>query len=123
MKAVFAAALGVCVLVLAGQANAQDDNAKKIVGTWEVTRSGSDLPVGTSLEFTKDGKLHAVIKADGMEIKLDGTYKVEKDKLSVKIKVGDQDIEETATIKKLTDDALEIEDKDKKVDVFKKKKK
>ena len=57
-----------------------------------------------------------------MEVKLDGTYKVEKDKLTVKIKIGDQNIEETATIKKLTDDALEIEDKDKKVDVFKKKK-
>ena len=51
-----------------------------------------------------------------------GTYKVEKDKLTVKIKLGEQNIEETATIKKLTDDALETEDKDKKVDVFKKKK-
>jgi uncharacterized protein (TIGR03066 family) len=123
MKSVFAGLLGVVLVVFAGTAQGQDDNAKKIVGAWEVTKSGGDLPAGTSIEFTKDGKLNAVIKADGMEVKLDGTYKVEKDKLTVKIKLGDQNIEETATIKKLTDDALEIEDKDKKVDVFKKKKK
>lgn len=122
MKAVFAAALGVVMVVVAGTAQAQDDNAKKIIGTWIVDKAGGDLPVGSSLEFTKDGKLLAVIKADGMEVKLDGTYKVEKDKLSVKVKIGDQNLEETATIKKLTDEALEIEDKDKKVDVFKKKK-
>jgi len=123
MKSVFAGLLGVVLVVFAGTAQGQDDNAKKIVGAWEVTKSGGDLPAGTTIEFTKDGKLNAVIKADGMEVKLDGTYKVEKDKLIVKIKLGDQNIEETATIKKLTDDALEIEDKDKKVDVFKKKKK
>ena len=110
------------LIVCAGTAQGQDDNAKKIVGMWEITKAGGDLPAGTTIEFTKDGKLNAVIKADGMEVKLDGTYKVEKDKLTVKIKVADQNIEETATIKKLTDDALEIEDKDKKVDVFKKKK-
>ena len=122
MKSVFAALLGVAIVVFAGNVQAQDDNAKKIVGIWEVTKSGSDLPAGSTIEFTKDGKLNAVIKADGMETKLDGTYKVEKDKLTVKIKIGDQSIEEVATIKKLTDEALEIEDKDKKVDVFKKKK-
>jgi uncharacterized protein (TIGR03066 family) len=123
MKAVFAGLLGVVLVVCAGSAQGQDDNAKKIVGMWEITKAGGDLPAGSTLEFTKDGKLNAVIKAEGMEVKLDGTYKVEKDKLTVKIKVADQNIEETATIKKLTDDALEIEDKDKKVDVFKKKKK
>jgi len=122
MKALCAAVLGVCVVVSAGAARPDDDNAKKIIGTWEVTKSSGDLPAGTTIEFTKDGKLMAVIKADGQEVKLDGTYKVEKDKLTVKVKLGDQTIEETATIKKLTDDALEIEDKDKKVDVFKKKK-
>lgn len=122
MKAVFAAALGLAIVVFAGNAQAQDDNAKKIVGTWIVDKAGGDLPVGSSIEFTKDGKLMAVVKAEGMEVKLDGTYSVAKDKLTVKIKIGDQNLEETATIKKLTDDALEIEDKEKKVDVFKKKK-
>jgi uncharacterized protein (TIGR03066 family) len=122
MKAVLAGLLGVVMVGFATMAQAQDDNAKKIVGVWEVAKAGGDLPAGSTIEFTKDGMLKAVVKVEGMEVKLDGTYKVEKEKLTVKIKVADQNIEEVATIKKLTDDALEIEDKDKKVDVFKKKK-
>jgi uncharacterized protein (TIGR03066 family) len=122
MKAVVAGFLGLAMVAFAATAQAQDDNAKKIVGVWELAKAGGDLPAGSTIEFTKDLKLKAVVKVEGMEVKLDGTYKVEKEKLTVKIKVGEQDIEETATIKKLTDDALEIEDKDKKLDVFKKKK-
>ncbi len=122
MKSVFAGLLGIVIVGLATTAQAQDDNAKKIVGLWEVAKAGGDLPAGSTIEFTKDGKINAVVKVEGMEVKLDGTYTVAKEKLTVKIKVADQNIEETATIKKLTDDALEIEDKDKKVDVFKKKK-
>ena len=44
----------------------QDDNAKKIVRKWEVTKRGSgnkrgsDLPVGITVDFTKDGNLFAV---------------------------------------------------------------
>jgi uncharacterized protein (TIGR03066 family) len=122
MKAVLAGLLGVAMIGFATTAQAQDDNAKKIVGVWEVSKAGGDLPAGSTIEFTKDMMLKAVVKVEGMEVKLEGTYKVEKEKLTVKIKLGEQNIEEVATIKKLTDDALEIEDKDKKVDVFKKKK-
>ncbi len=123
MRMLCAVALGVCLVAAASTARAQDDNAKKLVGVWLVEKSGSDLPVGSSIEFLKDGKMKAVIKAEGMELKLDGEYKVDKDKLTVKIKIGEESVEETATIKKLTEDVLEIEDKDKKVDSFKKKKK
>lgn len=123
MKSVLAGLLGVVMVAFATTAQAQDDNAKKIVGVWEVAKAGGDLPAGSTIEFTKDGMIKAVVKVEGMEVKLDGTYTVAKDKLTVKIKVADQNVEETATIKKLTDDALEIEDKDKKIDVFKKKKK
>jgi uncharacterized protein (TIGR03066 family) len=122
MRPLCVAFLGVVMVVCAGNARAQDDYAKKIVAVWEISKSGGDLPVGTTIEFTKDGKLSAVIKMDGGDLKLDGTYKIAKDQLTVNVKIGEQNVEETATIKKLTDDALEIEDKDKKVDVFKKKK-
>jgi uncharacterized protein (TIGR03066 family) len=121
MKAVCAAVLGV-VMVFVGTAKAEDDNAKKLVGTWILDKAGGDLPAGTVVEFTKDGKLNVQVKNDGQELKLDGTYKVEKEKLTVKLKLNDQTIEESLTIKKVTDEALELEDKDKKVDVFKKKK-
>ena len=123
MKGAFACSLGAALIVCAATAHGQDENAKKIVGVWEVTKAGRDLPAGATVEFTKDGKLIAMIKLEGMEIKLDGTYKVEKDKLTVKVKLENQIIEDVATIKKVTDDTLEIEDKDKKVDVFKRKKK
>lgn len=115
---VLAAALGLC----AGTARAQDDNAKKIVGVWELTKSASnELPIGATIEFTKDFKLSAIIKDEKGDIRLEGTYKIEKDKLTVKVKVSDQNLEDTLTIKRLTDEALEVEDKEKKVDVFKKK--
>jgi len=120
MNRLFALALGGLIVLTAGFATAQDDNAKKIVGKWEITKSGSDLPTGSTVDFAKDGKLTAVIK--GEDTKLEGTYKVEKDKLTVKLKVADQTIEETVTITKLTDDELELKDKDAKVDVFKKSK-
>lgn len=119
MNRLFALALGGLMVVTAGFGTAaDDDNAKKIVGKWEVTKAGSDLPAGSTVEFTKDGKLAAVIKGD--DTKLEGSYKVEKEKLTVKLKIGDQSIEEVVTITKLTDDAMELKDKDAKVDIFKK---
>jgi uncharacterized protein (TIGR03066 family) len=122
MRTLATLALGLCIVVAANTAQAQDDNAKKIVGIWVVEKAGGDLPVGSTIEFTKDGKLLAVVKNDGMELKLNGTYKVDKDQLTVKVMIGTESVEETVTIKKITDDTLEIEDKDKKIDVFKKKK-
>ena len=124
MKRVSAVLLGVFVFGLAGFAGADDkaDYAKKIVGKWEIVKAGGDAPAGTLIEFGKDGKLSVQLKIDGKDEKIDGTYKIEKEKLVVKLKAGDQTLEETATIKKLTADEMELEDKDKKVDVLKKKK-
>jgi uncharacterized protein (TIGR03066 family) len=119
MNRLFALALGGLIVITASFATAaDDDNAKKIVGKWEVTKSGTDLPTGSTVEFTKDGKLTAIVKGD--DTKLEGTYKVEKEKLTVKLSVNGQSIEEIVTITKLTDDALETKDKDAKTDVFKK---
>ncbi|MDB5312768.1 MAG: hypothetical protein JWO38_6970 [Gemmataceae bacterium] len=123
MKRVFAVVTAVVMVGLAGAAPAPeaDDNAKKIVGKWEVSKSGSDIPAGSTIEFSKDGKLSVLIK-EKEDVKIEGTFKVEKEKLTVKLKVADQTLEETVTIQKLTDDALELKDKDGKVDVLKKSK-
>ncbi len=123
MKRLSAVVVGVVALGLAGFAAAddKDDLAKKVVGKWEISKGG-DLPAGTAVEFTKDGKVSITVLIDGKETKIDGTYKVDKDKLSVKVTVNDQAVEESLTIKKATDDTLELEDKDKKVEVLKKKK-
>lgn len=102
-------------------AQGKDDPAAKIVGTWELTKSGGDLPAGTTIEFTKDGKLKATLKVDDQVLNIEGTYKVDKNKINVKVKIGEETVEEMVTIKRLTDKELEIEDKEGKVDLFKKK--
>ncbi|HEV3387182.1 MAG TPA: hypothetical protein VG097_20350 [Gemmata sp.] len=122
MKGPCVAAMAVAMFAFAGAGHAQDDNTKKIIATWELTKSGGDLLVGTMIEFAKEPKLNITIKDAMGDFKLEGTYKVEKDKLTVKVTISNEMIEETFTIKKLTDDILEVEDKDKKVNAFKKKK-
>ena len=121
MRALSVLVLGVAMTMCAGTARAQDDSAKKIVGLWEFTKSDSMIPAGSTLEFTKDFKLTFVVKDGAKEEKYEGTYKIDKDKLTVKLNLEGEK-EETVTVKKLTDDALEVVDKDKKVDILKKKK-
>ncbi|HEX4611174.1 MAG TPA: lipocalin family protein [Urbifossiella sp.] len=121
MTRVFAVAVGVLAIAFGGATptRAQDEE-KKIVGTWEVSKS-DELPAGSTIEFTKDGKVHVVVKEKTEPLKLEGTYTLEKTKLTVKLKLGEQTIDEVVTIKKLTATDLHLEDKDKKVDEFKKK--
>lgn len=122
MKPLFAVLLIAGAIGFASAAKADDDTAKKLVGVWVIDKSGSDLPPGSTIEFTQDGKVNAVVKEASGDLKFEGTYKTEKDKVTVKLKVMNETIEETVTIKKLTDNVLEVEDKDNKVDSFKKKK-
>lgn len=121
MKLLCAWILSIGLVGLAA-AKADDDTLKKLVGVWVIEKSGSELPSGSTIEFTKDGKVSALVKNANGDLKLEGTFKAEKDKLTVKLKVMEDTIEETVTIKKLTDEILEVEDNDKKVDTFKKKK-
>jgi len=116
MRTLSALVLGAAALGLVGSAAAQDtdDFAKKIVGKWKVTETKTDAPVGMLVEFTKDGKLTLSATVEGKEHKAEGTYSVEKDRLKYKLRLADRTVEETEAIKKLTDDVLELEDKDKK---------
>jgi uncharacterized protein (TIGR03066 family) len=121
MRKFSAFALVVFMCVAVRSAAADDDNAKKIVGTWEVTK-GAELSLGDVVEFTKDGKVIATVVVNKKEVKVEGTYKVEKDKLITKTVTNGKEIEDIDEIVKLTDDAMELRDKDKKVTTFKKKK-
>lgn len=124
MTRLFAAALGLAVLGLAGFAGAddkKDDKAAKLLGKWELVKGG-DLPPGSVLEFAKEGKFSVTFKADDKDTKVEGTYKLDGDKLAFKFKVEGSEFDETATVKKLTDDALHVEDKEQKLTEFKKKK-
>lgn len=112
--------LGVAmVLAMACGVTAADDkiDAKKLIGKWEpkAPKKGENMV----MEFTKDGKLILAGEGGGKDVKIEGTYKLEGDKLSFKMKFGDTTVEETVTITKLTDDELEGKDKDGKSEAFK----
>lgn len=114
-----AAALG---LTRAAAADGKADHAKKIVGKWEVTKSQGDEPVGSMMEFTKDGKCTFSARLGDKDVTLDGTYTIDKDQLTVELTVAGKAAKDVDTIKKLTDDDLELENKAKKVTVLKRKK-
>jgi uncharacterized protein (TIGR03066 family) len=126
--------LGVTLLMAAGLAlviglggtavaGGKTDNAKKIIGTWKIIKSDEPIPPGATVTFAKGGKLSLHIDIKGKEINLKGTYKVEGDKLTVTMKMGDEEKSETNTIQKLDATTLIIVDeKAKKVELKRQKK-
>ena len=117
----FAAVLGLATLfALAGSAKA--DDAAKLVGKWEVTKSSGETPVGAIVDFAKGDKMTVMVKLDDKDVKLTGTYKLDGKKLKVNLTFNDQKIEHEFTVAFKGDDELTLEDSDKKVDTLKKKK-
>jgi uncharacterized protein (TIGR03066 family) len=83
------------------------DNAKLLVGKWEVTKADKELPVGATIEFTKDGKMTIIV---GKEKQIDATYRVDGDKIPFNlIAEGKEDKKDPITIKKLSEKELIIE--------------
>jgi uncharacterized protein (TIGR03066 family) len=126
MKSLFAVALVLALLVPAvlkaddkKDDKKNEETAAKLLGDWEITKSADDAAVGALVTFDKDGKLLIKITIEGKEQKIEGTWKLdEKGKLITE----SGGAEDTDTIKKLTADAMELENKDGKVTVMKKKK-
>lgn len=110
----------VLVLALGTTATAADEklDAKKLVGKWEpaAPKKGESMV----MEFTKDGKLTVTGKMNDKDVKIEGTYKLDGDKLSFALKFMDIEIKETVTLTKLTDDEMAGKDKDGKEESFKK---
>jgi uncharacterized protein (TIGR03066 family) len=106
---------GVAVCLLAGVGRGQDkaDYAKLIVGTWEVTKADEGtIPKGATVEFTRDGKLKATGKRDGVEVTFEGTYKVEKDTFTFTLTVDGQEQSQTITITRISEKEMSTRDKD-----------
>lgn len=126
--------LVICLVagLAAGRAAAKEKtNKEKIVGLWELSK-GETVPEGSTMEFTKDGKVKMTINDKGKEVKMEAKYKVDEDKLSLTLLGPDgkvlkgpdgKEAKETVTITKLTDKEFEVKDKNGKVDKFTKKKK
>jgi uncharacterized protein (TIGR03066 family) len=61
----------------------------KLVGKWEDKNAGNGDT--SSMEFTKDGSVKVINKgAKGKDILLEGTYKVDGDKLTMKVHPGNK---------------------------------
>lgn len=73
---------------------------KLLVGKW--TPDDEKKRDKMTIEFTKDGKLALAIKFGEKEVKLDGTYKVSGDKLTIKLEFMGEEKSETMTINTLT---------------------
>ena len=120
MRTILGCALAVAV-AFAGGAGADDKggkiDAKKLVGKWEPKEQKKEAKM--TIEFTKDGKLAITAAGGGKEFKIDGTYKLDGDQLAMQMKLGENEVKETVTITKLTDDEMEGKGKDGKVEAFK----
>jgi uncharacterized protein (TIGR03066 family) len=92
-----------------------DEVIAKLLGKWEVTKADEEQLVGAIITFEKDGKFIAHVN----EMDHEGTYKID-DKGKLITTVGD--MSDSDTIKKLTTDVLELENKDGKVTNMKRKK-
>jgi uncharacterized protein (TIGR03066 family) len=114
MNAVRLLTVGMVVCVLtpgtwAADDNEKPDNAKLLVGKWEVTRGDKELPVGSVVEFSKDGKMKITIKEKD---NIDAVYKVEGDKIQFTLKTGDtEEKKDPLTIKKISEKELVVETK------------
>jgi uncharacterized protein (TIGR03066 family) len=79
-------------------------DAKKLIGKW----SPKEKKEGTEfvLEFLKDGKATFTGTEGGKDVKAEGTYKVDGNKLIFEMKAGDKGRKMTRLVSKLTDTEL-----------------
>ena len=123
MKKVCIALLAGLVLSLAGRAEDKKPVAdvKKVVGTWEATQG--DVPAGSPLVFTSDGKFKLTVKDKGKTFVVEGRYQVGGGKLKTTVKGPDgKDRIHTVTIKKLTDSELALVETKGKTQAYRRKK-
>jgi uncharacterized protein (TIGR03066 family) len=110
--------LALTVAVCAAAEDPKADPKDRLVGVWEAVKS--DLPGGTTLAFNPDGRLEVRIKTDKGTNRVEATYAVEGDRLTVQIG-GSRNAEgrEVVRIVKLTDKELTLKSDNGKVEEFK----
>ena len=99
-----------------------DIDKDKMVGVWEITDTEGIAP-GTTVEFTKDGKIKLNTSQGDQKFTLEGTYKVEKDKLHYTYKLPDGGERKAVdTIKEVTNDRLVLLTEENRTEKYKKRK-
>ncbi|MBA4067382.1 MAG: TIGR03066 family protein [Isosphaera sp.] len=104
--------LGIGLVLACGVAAAQDKkdekiDAKKLLGKWEGTiGKGGKMAV----EYKDGGKVSAKVSfGEGKELDVEGTYKLDGNKLTQTMEIGGKEQVRTSTITKLTDTEMEAE--------------
>jgi uncharacterized protein (TIGR03066 family) len=107
----------VAVLMLAAVSptTAQDKGTLAGGMEWTVVKS-EEAPPGTKILFEKDGKLVMTFEVDGKPRKINGSYTLAGNQLTLKLALESGERVQTRTVKKLTDSVLITEDKNKKVE-------
>jgi uncharacterized protein (TIGR03066 family) len=90
----------------------------KLLGRWEATRG--EIPPGSILELTRDGKLKMTIKVEGKSMSDVSSYVVQGEAIKTTHKEGPREVTETLKIKTLTEKMLVTEDEKGKTEEFKK---
>jgi uncharacterized protein (TIGR03066 family) len=103
MKTLRWLAVAVVVCLVGGNARADEDLAKMLVGKWVVTKTEEGAPpVGTVAEFAKDGTLKVTMKKDDKDTTMEGTYKCEEKKFICTFKTGDKEQTMTHDVTKIS---------------------
>ena len=87
---------------------ALEKQAEKVIGKWRIAKSNGTEINGTTVEFTKDGKM--TISMDEGKAEFKGTYKVTKEGIDYKVSLGETEKAEVLTIKKLEEKTMTTED-------------
>ena len=104
----------VSVLLLAPSTTFAEEkiDGKLLLGKWVPEKQPEQFKL--TVEYLKDNKLTVEIEAGGDKQKGEGTYKLDGNKLEIKVEVLGQEHNPKLTIKKLTSDEMVTFDDDKK---------
>ena len=89
----------------------------KLLGRWEATRG--EIPPGSILELTRDGKLKMTIQVEGKAMSDESAYVVQGEAIKTTHKEGPKETTETLKIKTLTEQVLVTEDERGQTEEFK----
>ena len=119
MRAILGCALAVALVANAGFAEDKKEekiDAKKLIGKWEPKEKKEDGKF--TIEFAKDGKVTINTASGGKDTKIEGTYKLDGNKLTLTTKFEDKETKMIRTVSKLTDTELVSSKEDGKEDTL-----
>ncbi len=104
----------VSVLLLAPSPSLVEDkiDGKLLLGKCEAEKPPEGVEKAV-VEYLKDGKLSVEVEAQGQKHKFEGTYKLEGDKLNIKIDINGTEQEQKRIVVKLTETELVTTDDEK----------